>query len=91
MNKSPDGVGATKKRFCHGSTAVGLCGCDAARGLEGSMRLAFEEPPSTGAEMVGRSHPLPATLAETLVEGAFECGKSAKILATLGFIRGIPV
>jgi hypothetical protein len=47
-----------------------------ARGLEGSLRLAFEEPPPGGAEMVGRSHPLPATLAETLLEGALDPGSS---------------
>jgi hypothetical protein len=47
-----------------------------ARGLEGSVRLAFEEPPPVGAEMVGRSHPLPATLAETLLEGALDPGSS---------------
>jgi hypothetical protein len=28
----------------------------AARGLEGSVRLAFEEPPPSGAEMVSRCH-----------------------------------
>jgi hypothetical protein len=44
----------------------------AARGLEGTLRLAFEEPPPAGSEMVGRSHPLPATLAETLLEGALD-------------------
>ena len=47
-----------------------------ARGLEGSLRLAFQEPPPTGVEMVGRSHPLPATLAETLLEGALDPGSS---------------
>ena len=47
-----------------------------ARGLEGSLRLAFEEPPPAGAEMVSRSHPLPATLAETLLEGALDPGSS---------------
>jgi superfamily II DNA or RNA helicase len=47
-----------------------------ARGLEGSVRLAFEEPPPTGAEMVARSHPLAATLAETLFEGALDPGAS---------------
>jgi superfamily II DNA or RNA helicase len=47
-----------------------------ARGLEGTVRLAFEEPPPTGAEMVSRSHPLPATLAEALVEGALDPGSS---------------
>jgi hypothetical protein len=44
----------------------------ASRGLEGTVRFAFEEPPPTGAEMVSRSHPLPATLAESLLEGALE-------------------
>ena len=44
----------------------------AARGLEGTIRVAFEEPPPSGAEMVGRSHPLPATLAEMLLEGALD-------------------
>jgi superfamily II DNA or RNA helicase len=48
----------------------------AARGLEGTMRLAFEEPAPTGTEMVGRSHPIPATLAETLLEGALDPGAS---------------
>jgi superfamily II DNA or RNA helicase len=43
-----------------------------ARGLEGSLRIVFEEPAPTGAEVVGRSHPLPATLAEALLEGALD-------------------
>jgi len=48
----------------------------ASRGLEGSVRLAFEEPPPSGAEMVGRSHPLPATLAEGLLEAALDPASS---------------
>jgi superfamily II DNA or RNA helicase len=48
----------------------------AGRHLEGTVRIAFEEPPPTGAEMVGRSHPLPATLAEFLLEGALDPGSS---------------
>jgi superfamily II DNA or RNA helicase len=48
----------------------------AARGLEGTVRIAFEEPPPSGAEMVGRCHPLPATLAEMLVEGALDPSSS---------------
>jgi hypothetical protein len=44
----------------------------AARGLEGTVRIAFEEPPPSGAEVVARSHPLPATLAEMLLEGALD-------------------
>jgi superfamily II DNA or RNA helicase len=48
----------------------------AARGLDGTVRLAFEEPPPAGTEMVGRSHPLPAILADTLLEGALDPGAS---------------
>jgi hypothetical protein len=48
----------------------------AARGLEGDVRLAFEEPAAAGAERVTRSHPLPATLAETLLEGALDPGSA---------------
>jgi hypothetical protein len=44
----------------------------AARGLEDTVKIAFEEPPPSGAEMVARSHPLPATLAEMLFEGALD-------------------
>ena len=43
-----------------------------ARGLSGSVGLAFTEPAPTGAEMVTRSHPLSATLAEALIEGALD-------------------
>src|SRR5262249_16073777 len=48
----------------------------AARGLEGTVRIAFDEPPPAGAELVARSHPLPATLADMLLEGALEPGSS---------------
>jgi superfamily II DNA or RNA helicase len=48
----------------------------AARGLTGTVRVAFEEPAPVGAEMVVRSHPLPATLAEALLEGALDTGSS---------------
>lgn len=44
----------------------------AARNLEGSVRIGFEEPVPAGTEMVTRSHPLPATLAEMLLEGALD-------------------
>jgi hypothetical protein len=43
-----------------------------ARGLTGSVRLAFVEPAPAGTEMIGRNHALPATLAETLLEGALD-------------------
>jgi hypothetical protein len=60
----------------------------AARGPEGSVRLAFGEPPPSGAEMVTRGHALPATLAEALLEGALEpqfsvvppLGEAARVL-----------
>jgi superfamily II DNA or RNA helicase len=48
----------------------------AARGLEGSIRLAFEEPATANTEVVVRSHPLPATLAEALLEAALDPGSS---------------
>jgi superfamily II DNA or RNA helicase len=54
----------------------------AARGLEGSIRLVFEEPAPAGTEVVVRSHPLPATLAEALLEGALNPGSS--LLAPVG-------
>jgi len=44
----------------------------AARGLEGSIRLGFEEPAPHNAEVVVRSHPLPSTLAEALLEAALD-------------------
>jgi superfamily II DNA or RNA helicase len=44
------------------------------RGLEDTVRIAFDEPPPSGAEIVSRSHPLPATLAETLLESALDPG-----------------
>jgi len=47
-----------------------------ARGLEGSIRLAFEEPARAKTEVVVRSHPLPATLAEALLEAALDPSSS---------------
>lgn len=46
----------------------------AARGLEGTIRLSFNPPPAQGAELVTRSHAVPATLAEALFEGALDPG-----------------
>jgi hypothetical protein len=47
-----------------------------ARGLEGTVRIAFDEPAPVGAEIVARSHPLPATLADMLLEGALDPASS---------------
>lgn len=48
----------------------------AARGLEGTLRLSFEEPPQPGHAVVTRSHPLPSILAEALLEGALDPANS---------------
>jgi hypothetical protein len=53
-----------------------------ARGLEGTIRIAFKEPPPSGAEIIARSHPLPATLADMLLEGALDPASSP--LSSLG-------
>lgn len=47
-----------------------------ARGLEGSIRLKFEEPAIGNTEVVVRSHALPATLAEALLEAALDPSSS---------------
>ncbi|MBZ9857065.1 DEAD/DEAH box helicase [Mesorhizobium sp. CA13] len=44
----------------------------ASRGLAGTIQLSFDEPPLPGHMVVTRSHPLPATLAESLLEGALD-------------------
>jgi superfamily II DNA or RNA helicase len=49
----------------------------AARGLEGTRSLVFEEPGPAGAEVVVRSHPIPALLADYLLEGALHQGDNA--------------
>jgi hypothetical protein len=49
----------------------------AARGFEGTRRIAFEEPGPTGAEVVVRSHPIAAILADYLLEGALHQGDSS--------------
>jgi hypothetical protein len=54
----------------------------AARGLEGTVRIAFDEPAPTGAQIVPRSHSLPATLADMLLEGALDPASSS--LPSLG-------
>ena len=44
----------------------------AARGLKGTRRISFVDDPSPGVTHVGRVHPIVATLAETLAEGALD-------------------
>jgi superfamily II DNA or RNA helicase len=48
----------------------------AGRGLEGSKRVVFEEPGPANAEVVIRSHPITAVLADYLLEGALHQGDS---------------
>lgn len=66
-----DDSGSVPQAHLH-ALPLGLRERLAARGLEGTVRLAFEEPPPPNAEVVVRSHPLPATLAEALLEAALE-------------------
>ena len=44
----------------------------AARGLQGTQRITFEEPAPPNVEVVVRSHPLPSTLADFLLESALQ-------------------
>ncbi len=62
--------GAFKAHLAHLPTA--LRERIAARGLSDSIRIAFAEPAPVGAALVTRSHPLPAILAEALIEGALD-------------------
>ncbi|MER9800913.1 DEAD/DEAH box helicase [Mesorhizobium sp. M0142] len=74
----------------------------ASRGLEGTIKLSFDEPPLPGHTVVTRSHPLPATLAESLLEGALDpvssplnrigragawSSSAVKILTTVALLR----
>lgn len=43
-----------------------------ARGFNGSPRIGFDEPVPSGAQIVGRNHPITATLADGLLEGALD-------------------
>ncbi len=50
-----------------------------ARGLDGTIRIAFDEPPPAGGEVAARSHPLPSVLAEALLEGALDRAAQDKL------------
>src|SRR5690606_35914751 len=57
----------------------------AADGLEGTIRIDFAQPPAPGARFVHRSHPLVASLAETLLENALSDDRDRpRTLAWLG-------
>jgi superfamily II DNA or RNA helicase len=60
----------------------------ASRGLEGSVRIVFEEPAPAGTEVVVRSHALPTILAESLMEGALNAGPA--VVPQLGRIGAWP-
>ena len=59
-----------------------------ARGLEGTQRIIFAEPAPAGAEVVVRNHPIPALLANYLLEGALHQGDSS--VPSLGRIGAWP-
>jgi superfamily II DNA or RNA helicase len=66
----------------HGLEA-GLCERLEQRDLKGSIRLALVEPAPSGATLLTRTHPLTATLAESLVEASLD----PEALSTLGIGR----
>ena len=58
------------------------------RGLKGTRKIAFTDNPAPGVSYVGRVHPLVATLAETLAEGALDpLGSENKALGRAGAWR----
>ncbi len=65
-----ESAGSYKAHLAHLPTAVKEH--LATRGLEDTIRIAFDDPPPSRSEHVSRSHPLPATLAEMLLEAALE-------------------
>ena len=56
----------------------------AARDLDGTIRISFTEPVPMHAVLVTRSHPLPATLAEALIEGGARIGARPHKLGRVG-------
>lgn len=59
----------------------------AGRGLSGTVRIAFDEL-CPGAQLATRTHPLPATLADALLEGALD--PAANLPGTLGRVGAWP-
>jgi superfamily II DNA or RNA helicase len=59
----------------------------AARGLTGTKRISFEDRPEIDAMHVGRVHPLVATLAEQLTEGALDSKAGAAAVGRCGAWR----
>lgn len=69
--KSPLGAPSPRGQSAHiAELPLSLRERLAARGFEGIHQLAFEEPGPEGADVIVRNHPLPATLADYLLEGA---------------------
>lgn len=58
----------------------------AARGLDGTVRIVFEEPCPSSATLVNRSHAITSTLAEALMEGALDPQSSP--IESLGRLGG---
>lgn len=56
----------------YGELPAGLADRLVARGLKGSRRVRFEDRPTPDVAYLGRVHPLVATLAEGLAEGALD-------------------
>ncbi|HWM45705.1 MAG TPA: DEAD/DEAH box helicase [Xanthobacteraceae bacterium] len=60
----------------------------AGRGLEGTIRVSFDAPAAAKADLVTRNHPLSATLAEALFEGALD--PSSAPTSSLGRVGAWP-
>lgn len=80
LENSPDG---TTRAHLH-ALPLALRERLAARGLEGTRRIVFEEPGPAGAEVVVRSHPMTAITADYLLEAALHQGDSS--VSSLGRI-----
>lgn len=71
LNAPLEGVsGGFKAHIAHLPISVGER--LATRGIGGTLRVSFEDPTPARFELVTRSHPLPATLADILLEDALD-------------------
>ncbi len=72
LEASPETARAGVLRAPLGALPAAIRGRLEARGLEGSVNLAFSEPAPRGALSVTRAHPLVATMAEALLEASLD-------------------
>jgi len=81
--KAPLGAPTPRGQAAHISELpAALCERLAARGFEGTHQLAFEEPGPEGTDVIVRSHPLPSTVADYLLEGALRHANADQAILT---------